>query len=133
MAPRILQGRCTAWCMALLLLFTNAVPALSRASCTMSGHVELSMSRTDACCPGDETHEGVVLRGVCCVHVLVVAQENDYMPVVSTMLPIMPATGPAVLLRGPGATEPIIARRWNTHPPPLYASDRVASLGVLLI
>jgi len=109
--------------MALLLLLATSGLTVSRMSCLISGHSELSIGIVDDCCP-EEDHEGTSVEATCCDLEKAGAQRFDLLPSTELVLIALPATE-FVSLPGECLTERVSPRWLDSRPPPLSGLERL--------
>lgn len=117
--------------MALLLLLATSGVTVSRMSCLISGHSELSLGIVEDCCPEQE-HEGTSVEATCCDLDQAGTERVELLPSSEQALIALPATEVVSLVRafGPECSAP----RWlDSRPPPMRGDERLALVSRFLI
>ncbi|MBK8613383.1 MAG: hypothetical protein IPN85_07790 [Flavobacteriales bacterium] len=126
-----IRSTASVWMLLVLFLVGTALPAVSRMTCLMSGHSELSVGQAEECCPDEAPTTGSSVKPVCCEVLTAKPTSQPFRAQWPVLLPIS-AVHALVFVEVP---PPCIFRtpsvRMHRWPPPL--GDRLAAIGVLLI
>lgn len=117
--------------MALLLLLATSGITVSRMSCLISGHSELSLGIADDCCE-EEEHAGATIEATCCDLDQAGTDRVDVLPASQTELLALPCTEFVSVLSACGS-ERVILHWLDSRPPPMRGVERLAWVGSFLI
>jgi hypothetical protein len=117
--------------MAVLLMLATSGLTVSRMSCLISGHSELSLGIVDDCCP-EEEHESASVEASCCDLEKAGAQRFDLLS--STELVLIALTAVEIVSSPSLCHAERISPRWlDSRPPPLSGPERLTLVRRFLI
>jgi|GEM_PF-771327 len=116
-------------CMVVLFLFASSGAMLSRMTCLIGGHSELSMGMADECC-GDNCTEGQTVAATCCAFSMAQADLTDFVPHSPTVLPPAVWMTTQVLFLQVPICESVGTTWLDSRPPPISGPDRLIAFSV---
>lgn len=119
------------WLLLVLFLVGTALPAVSRMTCLMSGHSELSFGQAQECCPDETPTTGSTVKPVCCEVLTAKPTSQPFRAQWPVLLPVVAIHAVVSVDLAPQSASRPLAVRMDRWPPPL--GDRLAAIGVLLI
>ena len=117
--------------MAVLLLLATSGITVSRMSCLISGHSELSLGIADDCCE-DEGHKGTSVEATCCDLEQAGTDRLDVLPASQMQFVALPCTEFVSVLSA-CLSERFVLRWLDSRPPPMRGLDRLAWVSSFLI
>jgi hypothetical protein len=115
--------------MVAVFLLASSGTMLSRMTCLIGGHSELSIGLVDDCCP-EEATDGPSISATCCATSATRSDLQDYLPNADLILqPVIAVVGQTWSIMGPVMQGSNIA--WcDTRPPPISGFDRLMAFSV---
>ena len=115
-----------------LLLFATSGTMVSRMTCLIGGHSELTIGLVEECCPHEE-HDGAVIGPQCCDVGQTDQLESSFIAGADLHLVVFLLSLDALPFTTIISTEPTTIPWLQSRPPPEDFGERAARLGSLLI
>ena len=115
--------------MGVIFLFASSGAMLSRMTCFVGGHSELSIGMADDCCPEDLA-DGPTITASCCAFTTAQADLTDFVPHPPTAVPPAVWMTVQVMFVQVPLTESVSTTWLDSRPPPTSGPDRLVAFSI---